>query len=529
MPPSQDDVILLSMTTRGGVVLPVSPKYDMLVRQQHNACFHDRKPAFFVECLDTADVVEAVKFAAKHEMPISVRSGGHGAEGSSLKGAPLFRSPVFASLFSHTYPLLLMFSHLFPSLDSKKNTEGTMVIDLQIEHIEFEDGSDIIKMGPTATLHSLNVETLRKGRSLPYGIAPPTGCGGLLLHGGVGFLQHKYGASVDSIEGLTVVLADGSVKRVDRKSEGEDRDLFFALRGAAGQIGIVTEIEMRSYPMEMVTGGLWIMADDKDYTKSIALMKKARDMVIEQEKAGKRELFGEILFGNAPPSPDLPVEAHGAPVTIVWLGMWGTDEGHIETLKQFMDRDTVMGKPPSVMPFNIFNQLLVPMMMTVPAQGAYFKGEFIDYEKLKDSHIDDVAKIWSAKEMPTFGGSLSGIELHGGKAGAEHGAKLNEGNDHCVPAIRGFGVAIPILMWFPVDSEGKNFDKGRSLARSVSEVFDGSRGPATYSNYFNGASKEDSSVEALLKGSITDPARVKAVKARVDPKNMFERRTIMLE
>jgi FAD/FMN-containing dehydrogenase len=71
-----------------------------------------------------------------------------------------------------------------------------MVIDLQIEHIEFEDGSDIVKMGPTATLHALNVATMRKGRSIPYGIAPPTGCGGLLLHGGVGFLQHKYGAAV---------------------------------------------------------------------------------------------------------------------------------------------------------------------------------------------------------------------------------------------------------------------------------------------------------------------------------------------
>jgi hypothetical protein len=87
MPPSQDDVILLSMTTRGGVVLPLSPKYDMLIRKQHNADLHSNKPAFFVECLDTGDVVEAVKFASKHEMPVSVRSGGHGADGSSLKGA----------------------------------------------------------------------------------------------------------------------------------------------------------------------------------------------------------------------------------------------------------------------------------------------------------------------------------------------------------------------------------------------------------------------------------------------------------
>ena len=85
-PPTVDDIVTLEMTIRGRVVVPQnSLEYDSATKRNHNAGFHDRKPALFILCKDTADVQAALQFTTKHELPISVRSGGHSVCGSSLR------------------------------------------------------------------------------------------------------------------------------------------------------------------------------------------------------------------------------------------------------------------------------------------------------------------------------------------------------------------------------------------------------------------------------------------------------------
>ena len=68
-----------------------------------------------------------------------------------------------------------------------------------------------------------------------------------MLGGGLGFLQGQYGLMIDQVIDFSVVLANGSTALVSADS---DPDLFWALRGAGHNFGIVTQLNYRIYDMK---------------------------------------------------------------------------------------------------------------------------------------------------------------------------------------------------------------------------------------------------------------------------------------
>jgi hypothetical protein len=117
-PPIVEDIVMLEIMIRGRVVVPGNTlEYESAIKKMHNAGFHDRKPALFILCKDTVDVQTALQFATKHELPISVRSGGQSACGSSMR-------------------------------------EGTVVIDLGgIEHVYYVRDTQILSSVPLHCAH----------------------------------------------------------------------------------------------------------------------------------------------------------------------------------------------------------------------------------------------------------------------------------------------------------------------------------------------------------------------------------------
>jgi hypothetical protein len=63
----------------------------------------------------------------------------------------------------------------------------------------------------------------------------------------------KHGVSVDSLISATVITADGELRRA---SATEHSDLFWALRGGSGNLGVVTSLEYRLYPVGQALGGM---------------------------------------------------------------------------------------------------------------------------------------------------------------------------------------------------------------------------------------------------------------------------------
>lgn len=67
---------------------------------------------------------------------------------------------------------------------------------------------------------------------------------GPLLGGGHGILQARHGLSADNLLSARVVLADGTAVE---GSAQERPDLFWALRGAGHNFGVVTSFEIKTY------------------------------------------------------------------------------------------------------------------------------------------------------------------------------------------------------------------------------------------------------------------------------------------
>ena len=78
------------------------------------------------------------------------------------------------------------------------------------------------------------------GWALTSGDYGGVGVGGLATAGGIGFLAREHGLTIDHLRAAEIVLADGSVVRADAETHA---DLFWAVRGAGANIGIVTSFE----------------------------------------------------------------------------------------------------------------------------------------------------------------------------------------------------------------------------------------------------------------------------------------------
>jgi FAD/FMN-containing dehydrogenase len=69
------------------------------------------------------------------------------------------------------------------------------------------------------------------------GSAPCVGLVGLTLGGGIGSMQGLHGLAIDALESVRMVTAQGQSLTVSRT---EHADLFWALRGAGANFGIIT-------------------------------------------------------------------------------------------------------------------------------------------------------------------------------------------------------------------------------------------------------------------------------------------------
>src|SRR5204862_3517522 len=65
---------------------------------------------------------------------------------------------------------------------------------------------------------------------------------GLMLGGGIGHLSSRAGYAADNILSVELVTAAGEVVTA---SPEENPDLFWAVRGSAGNFGVVTALEVR--------------------------------------------------------------------------------------------------------------------------------------------------------------------------------------------------------------------------------------------------------------------------------------------
>jgi alkanesulfonate monooxygenase SsuD/methylene tetrahydromethanopterin reductase-like flavin-dependent oxidoreductase (luciferase family)/FAD/FMN-containing dehydrogenase len=163
-------------------------------------------PGIVLQPETAAQVAEALAFARRHpDLPLAVRSGGHGISGRSTN-------------------------------------DGGIVIDLRrLNAIEvLDEERRLVRIGPGARWAEVAAVLGEHGWALTSGDYGGVGVGGLATAGGIGFLAREHGLTIDHLRAAEVVLADGSIVRTDATTHA---DLFWAIRGAGANVGIVTSFE----------------------------------------------------------------------------------------------------------------------------------------------------------------------------------------------------------------------------------------------------------------------------------------------
>jgi FAD/FMN-containing dehydrogenase len=97
-----------------------------------------------------------------------------------------------------------------------------------------------VRIGPGARWMTVAAALQPHGWALSSGDYGGVGVGGLATAGGVGWLVREHGLTIDHVRRVQLVTADG---RVVHASPTEHPELFWAVRGAGANFGIVTEFE----------------------------------------------------------------------------------------------------------------------------------------------------------------------------------------------------------------------------------------------------------------------------------------------
>ena len=195
------------------VLRPGDDEYDDAAR----VFFATGQPAVVVRPSDPDEVAAALRYAVRHDLAVSVRSGGHSPLGHST------------------------------------NTGG-MVIDLA--HLDAVDVLDahrgLVRVGGGATWGQVSAALDPHGWALTAGDTADVGVGGLTLGGGMGWMVRRHGLAIDNLVGARVVTADG---RLVTASADEHSDLFWALRGGGGNFGVVVDFDFAAQPVSTVHYG----------------------------------------------------------------------------------------------------------------------------------------------------------------------------------------------------------------------------------------------------------------------------------
>jgi FAD/FMN-containing dehydrogenase len=280
----------LAASFRGELVRPGDGSYDVNRRVWNGSI--DRVPALIARCAGVADVREAVRFAGSSGLPVAVRSGGHSFPGLSV-------------------------------------CDDGIVIDLgSMKGIRIDPDARTARVQAGVLWGELDHEAQAFGLATTGGIVTHTGVAGLTLGGGIGWLQRKYGLTVDNLLAADVVTAEGELVRA---GADENADLFWGLRGGGGNFGIVTEFEFRLHPVGpiVMAGPIFWPMDE-----SPRLLRFYRDWIAEAPD----ELMTIVIHRRAPAVSFVPTELHGRPVVGVaccYAGPVEEGEQAVRPLKEF--------------------------------------------------------------------------------------------------------------------------------------------------------------------------------------------------
>jgi FAD/FMN-containing dehydrogenase len=268
----------------GSVQLPGDPAYDM-ARSPWNLQMRDH-PAAVAYPAFPDEVAEVLRAAAAAGLRVAAQGTGHGApplEGR-LGDAVLLRTSAMTDL------------HIDPERRTVRAGAGVLWGDL----------------ADAAGMHGL------AGR---HPSSPDVGVVGYTLGGGIGWYARRLGLQCNAVTAAELVLADGTPVRTTADSEP---DLFWALRGGAAPLGVVTALEFDLFPLDTVVAGALVW----DWTA----VEQVLPAWVDWCATAPEEATTAFRFLQVPAAEPIPPELHGRRIVMIDGAVLGDDDSAAEVL-----------------------------------------------------------------------------------------------------------------------------------------------------------------------------------------------------
>jgi FAD/FMN-containing dehydrogenase len=268
---------------------------DRSYQQVRSTYVRSGAPGLVLRPGTAAEVAEALAFARRQRVPLAVRSGGHGISGRSTN-------------------------------------DGGIVIDLARLNSIDVTGTQV-RVGPGASWGHVAQALAPSGLAMSSGDYGGVGVGGLATAGGIGFLARKFGLTIDHVTAAELVLANGQLVRADAS---QNHDLFWALRGAGGNFGIVTAFELDAYPVSDVVFAQMVY----DATDTAGLLDRWGKLV----ETAPRELTSFLYLSPA---------RFGSPAVAQALTVWADSDtdAAVEALTPLLSAAPVVQQQAQVLPY----------------------------------------------------------------------------------------------------------------------------------------------------------------------------------
>jgi FAD/FMN-containing dehydrogenase len=327
---------------RGELIVPGDERYDA-ARKVFNASI-DRRPALLARCAGVDDVTQAVNFARRENLLVSVRGTGHNVAGFAV-------------------------------------CDDGMVIDLSgMKGIAVDAPARTARVEGGCNWGEVNDALQPHGLAATGGFVSVTGVSGLTLGGGLGWLVRKHGLALDNLLSAEVVLADGQLVTASARTND---DLFWAIRGGGGNFGIVTSFQFLVHPVATALAGIVL----HPFAGATGAIRRWRDL---EAIAPDESTQGALLF-HMPDEPSTPPPLRGAAL----VGLGGVYAGPVEEGEKVLRPLREYGPPLAdmfqAMPYNAAQRMAD--FLWPPGLHSYWKSSYL--RTLSDAAIDVVVDCFA--------------------------------------------------------------------------------------------------------------------------------------
>jgi FAD/FMN-containing dehydrogenase len=424
------------------LIMSDDARYDE-ARRVWNAMI-DRRPGAIARPRSADGVVACVQLAQRENLPVAIRGGGHNIAGRCVCD------------------------------------EGLVIDFANMKGIRVDRDARTARAEPGLRWVEFDRETQAVGLATTGGTIGDTGIAGLTLGGGFGWLEGKFGMTVDNLVGAEVVLADG---RLVRANEQENDDLFWALRGGGGNFGVVTSFEYRLHEVgPTIIGGLVV----HPFPRAKEALRFFRDFL----HSAPDELVAAAVLMTAP-------DGHKAcGIAAAYPGDVAEGERLIAPLKKFgppvMD---VLGPMPYLAQQSLIDAAMPPNVLN------YWKAEFL--RDVTDDVIDAAVDAFGRVVSP-----MSSILLFPIRGAASRVAP----EATAFPHRRGFHAGVYSLWTDPAQNDAN--------IAWVRQTWDAIRPLAAGGVYVNELG-DDEGTDRVRMAYGVNYDRLQRIKAKYDPRNLF--------